>query len=120
MTQHDPTTQFSDALATINRCDDHRRTVVSVHGELDLANVALLRRSLDRPGRHLEIDLSEAGFLDGAVIRVLTEAAEARSRTGGSFRIGQLRRFHASLLDQLGLADVLGITSDVVVRETTA
>lgn len=113
MTQHAPSIRrFVDAHASIDRSDDDARTSVTLTGQFDLSNVSLVRRSLEGPGPHLEVDLTPAAFLDGSTIRALTEAAEERLRTGGSFRIRGVSGFHASLLDRLGLADLLGITED--------
>jgi anti-anti-sigma factor len=64
-------------------------TVVSVHGELDLATAPRLEETLTAraPGTRLVIDLSGCTFLDSSGVRVLALAANTVAGEGGRLEL---------------------------------
>lgn len=55
--------------------DEPASRSVRVHGEVDLATVDELRRSLECPQPRLEVDLSNVTFMDLTGLRCLIDAA---------------------------------------------
>lgn len=64
-------------------------TVVSVHGELDLATAPQLEEALAAraPGTRLVIDLSGCTFLDSSGVRVLALTANTVAGEGGRLEL---------------------------------
>jgi anti-sigma B factor antagonist len=66
------------------------RTVLAVHGELDLATVDDVRARLDAlqaERRPVVLDLDGLAFMDSTGIRLVLQAAQDAVRTGWDFRI---------------------------------
>ncbi|GAA3885956.1 STAS domain-containing protein [Saccharothrix violaceirubra] len=89
--------------------DPEGRTVLAVHGEIDMSNAAefdqALRAALER-GRPLLVDLTATGYLDSAALAVLFEHASSLS-----LRIDRTLR---TLLSICGLSDLVPV--EVVAR----
>jgi anti-sigma B factor antagonist len=69
---------------------DGARTVLAVHGELDLATVGDVRGRLDdlrRERSSVVLDLDGLGFMDSTGIRLLLQATEDASRDGWDFSV---------------------------------
>ena len=64
-------------------------TVVTPHGELDMATQADLRAALEQQAATgaVTLDLSGLLFLDTSGLRLILETAEAANRDGFSFRV---------------------------------
>jgi anti-sigma B factor antagonist len=93
------------------------RTVLAVHGELDLATVGDVRSRLDalrREGRSVVLDLDGLAFMDSTGIRLLLQAAQDASRDGWDFSVTRgsfaVRRVleSAHIDDRLPYADAGG------------
>jgi anti-anti-sigma factor len=66
------------------------RTVLAVHGELDLATVDGVRARLDAlraERRAVVLDLDALDFMDSTGIRLVLQAAQDGAQTGWDFRI---------------------------------
>jgi anti-sigma B factor antagonist len=90
------------------------RTVLALHGELDLATVEPVRVRLDalRAGRTpVLLDLDGLEFMDSTGIRLVLQAAQDRDRTGWDFTLtrgsGAVRRLFraAAIEDRLPFAE---------------
>ncbi|MEU8003790.1 STAS domain-containing protein [Catellatospora sp. NPDC049111] len=78
------------ATHEVEALPDRVRMVLA--GEFDLANEQALTSWLvdtieANPGRPLEVDMHDVGFIDSSGIRVLLHAHATAQRHGGSFRI---------------------------------
>lgn len=71
---------------TVERDDGTSRTVLAVHGELDVATVEVLRGEVDAvladSPAALVLDLSSTAFIDSRGCRELARAAKAGRATG--------------------------------------
>lgn len=68
------------------------RVRITLAGEFDLANEQTLTSWLADaiqagPGRPVEVDMHEVGFIDSSGIRVLLQAHSVAARHGSSFRL---------------------------------
>jgi anti-anti-sigma factor len=82
---HDTPDQFR-----VDERDDGDRTVLSVHGELDIATIDGVRARLDAlraERRPVLLDLDALAFMDSTGIRLLLQGAEDRERTGWDFTV---------------------------------
>ena len=64
---------------------DGTRAVVSVAGEIDIANSSELRAEVDYHvacGRHVVVDLAKVTFLDGSAVSVLVSAYRSAAERG--------------------------------------
>jgi anti-anti-sigma factor len=72
---------------------DHgdERTIVAVHGELDLANAPRLEAAIAdervRSAERLVIDLSAIGFIDSTGLRVILATSEEARASGQRFAV---------------------------------
>ena len=85
-----PREQCHDGVVELtgDRAEGAARTVLTVHGELDVATVAVLRAEVEAamaspPPPVLVLDLSSTGFIDSRGCRELARAAKA-GRTAGT------------------------------------
>jgi anti-sigma B factor antagonist len=75
------------------RLEEHRngdRTILAIHGELDLATVDDVRARLDAlraERRPVLLDLDGLEFMDSTGIRLVLQAAQDGARTGWEFSI---------------------------------
>ena len=83
--------------------------VLRLSGELDLATVADIQRSVDaiaaQAPEHLVIDLTEVTFMDSSGIALLLEIAQSRPRTELRNPTPLIRR----VLEMTGLTEILPI-----------
>jgi anti-anti-sigma factor len=93
------------------------RTVLTVHGELDLATVDVVRARIDalRAERlPVLLDLDELAFIDSTGIRMILQAAQDGARTGWEFSVTRgsfaVRRVFAAarIEDRLPYAELDG------------
>ncbi|MET9297397.1 STAS domain-containing protein [Streptomyces sp. NPDC003077] len=88
-----------------------RWTVISLHGELDLAAVpeaeAHLMPAVKRPGARVAVDLRPTDFIDCVALRLLADAAREAGERGGELRLVCVRPHHLRLFRLTGLAGVL-------------
>lgn len=83
-------------------------TVVTVHGELDIAGAGPLREFLARLGaHHVVIDARPLTFIDAAGMSVLVIASNQAVGTGGSFLVRGARGEVRRVLDLAGLVHLL-------------
>jgi anti-anti-sigma factor len=100
--QPDPPTSFSDgegSLRVTQETDDI--VAISLEGEFDMANSPLLveqaERALDDQ-QHLILDLSDATFIDSAILNVLLQTHKAAVARG---RIAVLQLGSAAIVDRV-------------------
>ena len=84
--------------------------VVTVAGELDISNIAILERALDsaladRPER-LVFDLSELGFMDSSGIALLLKARDG----AGEVEVRRPSQILLRIFQSMGLMEVLRVT----------
>ena len=95
--------------ATASLSTDGGVIVLRLSGELDLATVADIQRSVDaiaaQAPEHLVIDLTEVTFMDSSGIALLLEIAQSRSRTELRNPTPLIRR----VLEMTGLTEILPI-----------
>ena len=104
-------------LATIERSDVGRRTVLAVDGELDLASTPDLRSAIDGAfdsgTLELWVDLSAVSFIDSTCLHLMLEtrrrAHELHRRLAIVCPPGSVRR----VFDVAGVADHLPLYDDV-------
>ena len=88
---------------------DRDRVVVVVAGELDVANVSLVREALDElyaaGWRSVVLDLRELTLIDSTGLSLLVEMDRAARRTGIAFAIVDGSPAVARLLEVVGLQD---------------
>jgi anti-sigma B factor antagonist len=90
--------------------EEPNRVTIILEGELDIASVELIRRSIepylvDSP-RHVVFDLARLQFMDSSGIALLIEVAN---------QVGSVETRHATpivrrVLEVTGLVDALGVT----------
>ncbi len=93
-----------------------RRTIVSVHGEVDMASVPVLAdavgRALDDGALELWIDLSGTGFMDSSGLHQLLAARRRAHELNRRFAVicpdGQIRR----LFEIAGIGEHLPVYRD--------
>jgi anti-anti-sigma factor len=64
-------------------------TVVVLRGEIDAGNASALRAAFDTldPDDHVYVDCADVGFIDGAGLCALSEAAERNVTAGGPLHV---------------------------------
>ncbi|WP_067177926.1 STAS domain-containing protein [Microtetraspora niveoalba] len=87
---------------------DGSRTVVRPRGDIDMATAGALRDSLDlvirrSPVPHVELDMSDAPFMDCAGLRVLLPMKRRAERRGGSLTLVNVPSQIDRLLSAVGL-----------------
>lgn len=86
------------------------RAVISLHGELDLANVESVESVINRadiaaPGR-VELDLAGLTFCDSSGLRMLLRVRRVVVEAGGAFVVTNAGGAVARSIEVTGLADV--------------
>ena len=93
-----------------------RRTIVSVHGEVDVASVSALAdavdRALDEGALDLWIDLSSTSFMDSSGLHQLLAARQRARRLNRRFAVICPGGSIARLFEIAGVADVLPVYRD--------
>jgi anti-anti-sigma factor len=88
-------------------------SVVTLAGEVDASNVAVLRRALsaqiDCGARHVTVDLSRLRFADSSALHALVVAGLAIEETGGKMEVLRPQPVVARVLAVSGLDQVLTI-----------
>lgn len=107
---------MSDEVCTIR--EHETATVLSVHGEIDIATVPHVREALLRVftttlPRHLVVDLSDVTFLDSSGIGVLVGAHRRVTSEGGWFTVVVSTPLVRKVLQLSGLLRVWRVTSCV-------
>jgi anti-sigma B factor antagonist len=89
-------------------------SVVTLAGEVDASNVAVLRRALsaqiDCGARHVTVDLSRLRFADSSALHALVVAGLAIEETGGKMEVLRPQPVVARVLAVSGLDQVRGGT----------
>lgn len=87
--------------------------VLNVAGEVDVSNASQLRdalnAALERGSSKIEVDLSDAPYIDSTGIGVLVGAAHRAADAGVSYAVVHPQRNVARVLSMLGVNDELGI-----------
>jgi len=105
-----------DPTCTVERRPD--ATIVTVIGEVDLANAAELRTVLidvlaTTPDTHLVVDLSGVGFLDSTGIGVMVGAHKRVTTAGGRFSAVVATPVVRKVLQTTGLMRAWHVTESV-------
>jgi anti-sigma B factor antagonist len=91
------------------------RTVLAVHGELDLATVDGVRARLDAlqaERRPVVLDLDGLAFMDSTGIRLVLQAAQDAERVGWDFRVTRGSRPVRRVFEAAAIHDRLPYTED--------
>ena len=108
MTHHpSSSTTFETSRCEVRVIGRGRTRLVHACGELDLLSAHLLEGATAAGAVDVDLDLSEVSFLDAAGIRAILAASERCAGAGGRLRVIDLRPFHRSLLERLGLGTLL-------------
>ncbi|WP_155373424.1 STAS domain-containing protein [Catellatospora vulcania] len=88
------------------------RVRITLAGEFDLANEQALTSWLvdaiqAGPGRPVEVDMHDVGFIDSSGIRVLLQAHAEAARLGGSFRLARASGTVREVLEIVAVYDFL-------------
>ena len=109
----------SDSRADQLRLDvraDGTTVVVTVSGEVDLANRDALEQTLldaiDRDGQGVVVDLSEVSFLDSSGVHAILTAQRVADQEGSTLILRAPQQNVAKVLDALGLTNLLDIDGD--------
>ena len=92
------------------------RTVVTVHGEVDLATSPQLRDSLAAivdEGPSIVVDLDDVGFIDSTGIGVLVGAVKRARSSGGDLTLVCTQRRILKVLQITGLTQVFSVYETV-------
>lgn len=93
---------------TFETVDGDGAHVVSLHGELDLANADRVRDALvEVAGSTVVVDLSDLSFLDSSGIAALLGARERILASGNGFELRGAQGMVRRVLDLTGLSDLL-------------
>jgi anti-anti-sigma factor len=98
---------------------DGERTLLSVHGELDLATVDEVRARLDAlqaERRAVVLDLDALQFMDSTGIRLVLQAAQDAERTGWSFAVTRGSRPVRRVFEAAAIHDRLPYATDEATR----
>jgi len=84
-------------------------SVVTPHGELDMATQGQLRAALEQQAEHgaVTLDLSGLRFLDTSGLRLILETAEASRRHGFAFAVLPGSAAVQRLFDVAGVAELV-------------
>jgi anti-anti-sigma factor len=85
--------------------DGGPETVVTAHGELDLATRDELRATLGKLTGVVVVDLADVSFLDSSTIGVFVGAHNRLSGAGGALRLRTPQEMPRRALELVGLAD---------------
>ncbi|WP_144119196.1 STAS domain-containing protein [Catellatospora sichuanensis] len=88
------------------------RVRITLAGEFDLANEQALTSWLVNaiqagPGRAVEVDMQDVGFIDSSGIRVLLQAHAVAAQHGGSFRLTRASGTVREVLEIVAVYDYL-------------
>lgn len=93
----------------------NNKCVVSVAGEVDVSNAAELRGALEEAiaadAAHIEVDLSEAPYVDSTGIGVLVGAVRRAQEASKQLRVTKPQRNVQRVLSLLGVSDELGVSA---------
>jgi anti-sigma B factor antagonist len=83
--------------------------IITVKGDLDMATVPALESALDEldHAHQVVIDATDLAFMDSSGLRLLTQSALSRFKSGGSVRIRNAPSHVLRVLQITDLADVL-------------
>ena len=93
----------------------NNKCVVSVAGEVDVSNAAELRGALEEAiaadAAHIEVDLSEAPYVDSTGIGVLVGAVRRAQEASKQLRVTKPQRNVQRVLSLLGVSGELGVSA---------
>ncbi|MBR3316412.1 MAG: STAS domain-containing protein [Atopobiaceae bacterium] len=93
----------------------NNKCVVSVAGEVDVSNAAELRGALEEAiaadVTGIEVDLSQAPYVDSTGIGVLVGAARRAQEASKQLKITKPQRNVQRVLSLLGVSDELGVSA---------
>jgi anti-anti-sigma factor len=113
-----------DLFATFRTTSYAGRTVLTVAGQVDIANADGLRRKLAAlyDGGHTDVvvDLSAVTFMDSSGLNVLVGAARGSKQTGGSLRVVAVTPHIEQLFTITGVHKVVPLYSTLAAAVTAA
>jgi anti-sigma B factor antagonist len=103
---------FTDASSTL--CPGY--VVVTLHGELDVTEAALVARALSAaaaPGSQIIVDLAGLAFMDCSARAAVTEVQQQARRAGGDLVLAAPQQLVARLLSLIDPARLLPVFAGV-------
>lgn len=92
-------------------------TVVTVHGELDLASGDRLREAIDDglsdPEPRIAVDLTDVSFMDSSSLGILLASLKRAHELGGELRLVGVQGSPARVLELSGLDDTFIVETSI-------